>query len=112
MNFRNDFNVNVTSIRHTQLPDPKFERFSSDVSPDARVNFQEALEFEMTGIDVPMVNALRRILISDVETMAIESVFYEAYQGVLAEEVLAHRLGLIPLFVDPKQFTNTTKSMN
>lgn len=34
------------------------------------------LEFEMVGVDPSIANALRRILIAEVPTMAIEHVFY------------------------------------
>jgi DNA-directed RNA polymerase alpha subunit len=42
-------------------------------------------------------NALRRIMISDVPTMAIEVVKIIKNSGVLPDESLSHRLGLIPI---------------
>lgn len=36
--------------------------------------------------------------------MAIEKVFMVDNTSVIADEVLAHRLGLIPLDADPRQF--------
>lgn len=41
---------------------------------------------------------------AEVPTMAIESVYIEENTGVMQDEVLAHRLGLIPLRVDPNEF--------
>ncbi len=44
-----------------------------------------------------MANALRRILISEVPTLAIEFVEFHENTTVLQDEYIAHRLGLIPL---------------
>lgn len=53
--------------------------------------------FSIIGIDASLANAIRRILIAEVPTLAIEQVFVNNNTSVLADEVLAHRLGLIPL---------------
>ena len=49
--------------------------------------------------DVSMANALRRIMIAEVPTFAIDHVIIEENNGILADEVISHRLGLIPLIV-------------
>jgi DNA-directed RNA polymerase I and III subunit RPAC1 len=51
-----------------------------------------------------MANTLRRIMIADVPTMAIEHVYVIDNTSIIQDEVLAHRLGLIPLAVDPRLF--------
>ncbi|KAI0285482.1 DNA-directed RNA polymerase [Russula aff. rugulosa BPL654] len=51
---------------------------------------KRSVEFDLVGVDAPIANALRRILIAEVPTVAIEYVY-----------VFAHRLGMIPLNVDP-----------
>jgi DNA-directed RNA polymerase alpha subunit len=51
-----------------------------------------------------VVNALRRIMTSEAPTMAIESVFVVNNTSVIQDEVLSHRLGLVPLKVDPRYF--------
>ena len=51
----------------------------------------------MRGVDLSLVNALRRVVIAEVPTMAIEMVHVEENTSVLAGEFLAHRLGLVPL---------------
>jgi len=62
------------------------------------------LVFEMSGVDVSFANALRRIMISEVPTMAIEIVYIDQNTSITHDEVLSHRLGLIPLKVDPRGF--------
>jgi DNA-directed RNA polymerase I and III subunit RPAC1 len=61
------------------------------------------MEFDMVGYDPAISNALRRILLSDIPSMAIEKV--HMYQNTMQDEVLAHRLGLLPLRADPRLFS-------
>jgi len=70
----------------------------------------EIIRFEMIGIDVSLANALRRILISEIPTMAIETVRLYQNTGTLQDEVLCHRLGLIPFKVEPSEFSFRTEN--
>lgn len=56
------------------------------------------------GVDASIANAFRRILIAEVPTMAIETVYIFQNTSVIQDEVLAHRLGLIPIKADPGKF--------
>eukprot|EP00977_Amphora_coffeiformis_P002032 scaffold381_cov178-Amphora_coffeaeformis.AAC.21 len=58
--------------------------------------------FEMIGVDASFANALRRILLSEVPTVAIESVYMWNNTSLVHDEVLSHRLGLIPIHADPR----------
>ena len=60
------------------------------------------LVFEMIGVDASFANALRRILLSEVPTVAIESVYMWNNTCLVHDEVLSHRLGLIPINADPR----------
>ena len=51
----------------------------------------------MIGIDASIANSFRRILLSEVPTMAFDRVYIYNNTSVIQDEVLAHRLGLIPL---------------
>jgi DNA-directed RNA polymerases I and III subunit RPAC1 len=62
------------------------------------------MEFDLVRIDASIANAFRRILIAEVPTMAIETVFVFNNTSVIQDEVLAHRLGLIPIEADPERF--------
>ncbi|PFH36850.1 DNA-directed RNA polymerase I RPAC1 [Besnoitia besnoiti] len=77
------------------------EKFSEKTSIKFLSASPERVVFELKGVDVAIPNALRRILISEVPTVAIETVQIWQNTGVVQDEVLAHRLGLIPFVVDP-----------
>ncbi|KAL1877352.1 hypothetical protein VTK73DRAFT_8725 [Phialemonium thermophilum] len=59
-------------------------------------NEQFNASFSLIGVDASIANAFRRILIAEIPTLAIEKVFIENNTSVIQDEVLAHRLGLIP----------------
>jgi len=52
------------------------------------------------GVDTPFMNALRRIMLAEVPSMAIDEVVIIENSSMLHDEILAHRLGLIPLKTD------------
>ena len=54
----------------------------------------------LKGIDRVYANALRRFAISEVPCMAIDEIVIHDNSSVLYDEILAHRLGLIPLTTD------------
>ena len=62
------------------------------------------LVFEMVGVDISFANALRRIMIAEIPTMALEYIYMWNNSGLIHDEVLSHRLGLVPLNVDPRLF--------
>ncbi|KAK9454888.1 DNA-directed RNA polymerase [Dipodascopsis uninucleata] len=57
--------------------------------------------FDLIGLDASIANAFRRIMISEIPTLAIEYVYIENNTSIIQDEVLAHRLGLIPLKANP-----------
>ncbi|KAF1753604.1 hypothetical protein GCK72_020161 [Caenorhabditis remanei] len=80
----------------------------------AMVNESEdkmTLEFDITHIEAPIANALRRVLIAEVPTMALEKIYLYQNTSVIQDEVLCHRLGLLPLCVDPRGFQFPTEKV-
>ena len=53
--------------------------------------------FSLIGLDASIANAFRRILLAEVPTFAIETVYVQNNTSIVQDEVLAQRLGLIPL---------------
>ncbi|KAI9802411.1 MAG: hypothetical protein M1825_002794 [Sarcosagium campestre] len=53
--------------------------------------------FSLIGIDASVANAFRRILLAEIPTLAIEFVFVNNNTSIVQDEVLAQRLGLVPL---------------
>jgi len=53
--------------------------------------------FHVTGTDNVKLNKLRRILLSRIETLAIDSIYIESNTSVFPDEFLAVRLGLVPI---------------
>lgn len=82
----------------------RLDRFCSNFKIEVKRLTDEEIEFDMIGVDASIANAFRRILIAEVPSMAIEKVLMVNNTSVIADEVLAHRLGLIPLDVDPRLF--------
>jgi len=58
--------------------------------------------FDLKNLDVTFANTLRRILLSEIPTVAIEKVVLNQNTSVLQDENLAHRISLIPILFDPK----------
>jgi len=63
-----------------------------------------SIEFDLVGVDASIANAFRRIMIAEVPTICIEEVYVWNNTSVIQDEVVAQRLGLIPLNVDPDLF--------
>ncbi|KAK3021552.1 hypothetical protein RJ639_046500, partial [Escallonia herrerae] len=82
----------------------RLDQFRSNFKVEVMRLNEDDMEFDMIGIDPSIANAFRRILIAELPTMAIEKVLIANNTSVIQDEVLAHRLGLIPIKVDPRLF--------
>ena len=68
---------------------------------------ENELVFELIGCDTSFANALRRILLSEIPTVALEHIYMWNNTSLIHDEVLAHRLGLVPINVDARLFDET-----
>jgi DNA-directed RNA polymerase subunit D len=62
------------------------------------------IKFIIRDADAAFVNALRRIVLSEVPCMAIDEIVVLENSSMLADEILAHRLGLLPIKTDLKAY--------
>jgi DNA-directed RNA polymerase subunit D len=60
--------------------------------------------FTVEGIGPALANAIRRAAMFEVPTLAIEDVYFSKNSSVLYDEIVAHRLGLVPLKTDLKSY--------
>jgi DNA-directed RNA polymerase II subunit RPB3 len=68
--------------------DPKIEILSL---------YPHEMKFILSETDTSVANTLRRIMIAEVPTLAIDLVEFHENTTVLNDEYIAHRLGLIPI---------------
>ena len=59
----------------------------------------------LNGVDRVYANAVRRFALSEVPVMAIDDVVILENTSMMYDEVLAHRLGLIPIYTDLSRYT-------
>lgn len=64
----------------------------------------DKVKFIVKGIDSALAGELRRIMMSEVPTLAIEWVDFIKNDSVLWDEIVASRLGLIPLVFKSKSY--------
>jgi DNA-directed RNA polymerase subunit D len=65
----------------------------------------EFMRFIVRGANVPFVNALRRIMLTEVPAMAIDEIVILENSSILNDEILAHRIGFIPIKTDLDSYT-------
>jgi len=65
---------------------------------------QFKLSFILKDSSPVFANTLRRLMIDEVPTMAIEDVDFIKNNSILYDEMVAHRLGLVPLKTDLKSY--------
>jgi DNA-directed RNA polymerase subunit D len=65
---------------------------------------EERIVIKFSNVPRQYVNAIRRLSISEVPTLAIDDVVILENSSVMHDEAIAHRLGLIPLRTDLDRF--------
>ena len=67
------------------------------------------ISFALRDSNPAFANLIRRIILENVPTLAIEDVEFKNNDSILYDEVIAHRLGLLPLITDLKTYTSSDK---
>ncbi|KAI8068272.1 RNA polymerase Rpb3/Rpb11 dimerization domain-containing protein [Gongronella butleri] len=65
---------------------------------------KDSINFILSDTDLSVANGLRRVMIAEVPTVAIDMVEIETNTTVLADEFIAHRLGMVP--IDSREVEN------
>lgn len=58
----------------------------------------DTIKFVLENTSVSFANSLRRLLLSEIPTLSIDLVEIEKNYTVLSDELVVHRLGLIPIY--------------
>lgn len=61
---------------------------------------ENTMTFRVEGVTAAYLNTLRRMMMTEVPTIAIERVEFSKNNSIIYDEMLAHRLGLVPLKSD------------
>ena len=92
-------------MRYETVQKPK--DFLKDLKKDLKIKIlsqsEEKVEFELEGIDASLANTIRRVLLSETPSVAIEKVYIKNNTSIMQDEVLSHRLGLLPIRCDPEK---------
>jgi len=67
------------------------------------------MSVKLKGIPLQYANALRRVCLNGVPIFSIDTVDIIENSSVLADEGIAHRLGMIPLITDLSRFVEPSK---
>lgn len=94
----------IAELNNTSDVEPGhyIENLSRDINMKIYSLTENEIVFDLIGVDVSIANALRRILLAEVPTVAVENVWISANSGIVQDEILAHRVGLVPIDVDPR----------
>ena len=65
---------------------------------------EEKIVYHISNAETSLVNALRRTIMEEVATMAVTEVTFAKNNSALYDEILAHRIGLLPLTTDLKTY--------
>ncbi|AEH23951.1 DNA-directed RNA polymerase subunit D [Pyrococcus yayanosii] len=65
---------------------------------------ENAIKFILEGVSIAFANALRRTILGEVPTFAVDEVEFYENDSALFDEIIAHRLAMIPLTTPVDRF--------
>ncbi|OHT07569.1 RNA polymerase Rpb3/Rpb11 dimerization domain containing protein [Tritrichomonas foetus] len=105
MSFGYIFNEDTCARVHTSTPTyPEVPETTIEILSYEKLSNtgEDRLVFDMVNAPPSHANALRRTLLSAVPSVALEVIGITKNNGIMPDEMLCHRLGLIPLNIEPK----------
>jgi DNA-directed RNA polymerase subunit D len=89
----------------------KIIKYARGIFMDVKKVYEEGsvAKYLIKGTDAVFMNTLRRTIMSDVPCLAIEEVSFYENDGIIFDEMLANRLGLLPVKTDTKTYKKGDK---
>lgn len=91
--------VHTNTPNYPEVPKTRIENIFYEVLESTG---EDRLTFDLVDAPPSHANALRRTLLSSVPSIALEVVGITKNDGIMPDEMLCHRLGLIPLKIEPE----------
>jgi len=88
----------VDVVRKAESEDEEFR--GNQMKLTMKENTENKAVFTLSDVSAAYANALRRYMLGEVPTMAIESCTFNKNDSVLYDEIIAHRLGLVVFKTD------------
>ena len=89
------------SVKYLKLPAEEKEKKEKKNN----LNFEISGNNEY-GLNKTIINAIRRTLLTDIETIAFnpEDIIVKTNNSALHNEFMKHRISLIPLYIEPEDY--------
>ncbi|KIM36901.1 hypothetical protein M413DRAFT_448827 [Hebeloma cylindrosporum] len=87
-------------------------KFKKNLKVQVQRLSNRSVDFDIVGVDSSIANAFRRIMLAEVPTVCIDQAYIWNNTTVIVDEVLAHRIGLVPLNIDPSKMIMRNPSDN
>lgn len=91
-------------IKDFEISNASLDDFIANIQLNIISKTHNTIQFDILNCHPSVANALRRILVSRVPTVAIHEAFVYENTTVFPDEYIVHRLGLVPLMADPEDF--------
>lgn len=104
--YTDSYTHHTVSAEHLTLacsPTPPLAELIEALRIDIIAHRPNELQFDLRNAHAPLANALRRILIAEVPSVAIHDVTIYSNTTIFPDEYLAHRLGLVLIRADPEE---------
>lgn len=105
------YSVEAESIvRNYEAAEGTFDEFIKNLQIKVISKTQTTIIFDLMNAPPSLANALRRILIAETPSVAIHNVSIRENDTIFPDEYIAHRLGLVPIAVNPNHLEYSTGS--